>query len=616
MNNPGLGVFSAAAVLPNYAHPLDFGPEEDEQQSDYVPPVEFGRWKNPGQSLRVPLHQGPSFHPSESPDDVLHGEVISPADQDSADRIINGDHDSDAPSANPYVERAREDLRTPGSDIAVDTLTRLLNGAHPRSMSQEAMNATHNWLSQRFTGVRVNPHHGVLEAASPAGSQLVKRHVHLPAVPEEPEKPVYSLTNGHGIFESSDPERLVRTMVAFQIVHNEIMAQQKKKEDDDDQKGNIVSTSGIVDWLNRGIKGKIQGPPPRKPSTPSIPPSAVFEPGHGIDKNEHGQLGGYVMDADLAPLNWWRNGDTAFSPGHKMRYMLDPHEAVIPRPDRKYPGHTYTYAPNMATGHTIPRVRGGIPYFVRDRIHPAAQGEGFDLPPKPKTPPTSGKVPKKGPRVPPHSPPRSLPPGPTPPPAAGPKTSAAKANDLCPVCASGYLEPYDSEFHECLNCGSLVKHVGFEKHADDMTRRPARGRGGLGRGLSQIDPGASAVGMGLNDDGSIKPDDGIENLVSGVHPLAGQEVQNPDEVYEAPTQLREKGQVGRRQASARLALSHRFKSARHRVSSAPTEADPLDVEMGKLGFQPRHRPGQSRLYTMQMPGTPGGYLRLTEGAQT
>lgn len=617
MKNPGLSAFAAPTTFvrsPN--HPLNIDPleddpeldENDDNNSDYVPPVNFGRWRTPGQSVHVPVHQGPPFRSGE-PEDVIHGEVVSPAEQDSADKIINGDHESDSPSANPYMEKAREDLRSPGSDVAVTALSRLLKGERPDTMGSHLMDAAHDWLSQRFTGVRVNPEHGVLEAASPAGSQVVKRQMNLPAIPDHPAQPVYSLTNKHGTFKSDDPQRIVRAMVAFQIMHNEIAQEQHKK--DDDQGNGLAATSGIGDWIaDRLYK--------QKPARLEVPPSAVFEPGRGIDHGPDNKTGGYVMPAAMAPLGWWRHQGTAYSPGHHMRLMLDPHEAEQPRNDPRFPGHTFTYAPNAATGHQTQRLLGHVNYFVQDLVHPAARGAGFDLlpepeqPPAPKVktpkPPAAGRVPKRGPRLPPHEPPRSLPPSTIPPPPPPPlpplppppKTSAVQSNDLCPVCASGYLEPYDSEHHECLNCGSLVSHVGFDK---ESSKKPPRG--GLGRGLGQImdyqgDP------LNLASGGSENPvNDGIEEIPEGgyVHPLAGEENQNPDEVYQAPRDL-----LGR-QAYAEEWMT---RALQHMASE---EGELLDEQMGKIGYQPLHKPGQDyeRAYYAPMPGASGGYARLTEG---
>jgi len=162
---------------------------------------------------------------------------------------------------------------------------------------------------------------------------------------------------------------------------------------------------------------------------------------------------------------------------------------------------------------------------------------------------------------------------PSPPPPR--RTGAVSTNDLCPVCASGYLEPYDHEFHECLNCGSLVKHIGFEKAA------AARPKGGLGRGLGQIiDPGASSVGMGLNPDGSTNPDAVVDlDETQTHHPLAGETNSDPDAVYVAPKRLRDK--------------------------RSAAEADPIDVFMGKHGYQPIHKAGQPRVYRADMPGLNG-----------
>jgi len=588
MKNPGLDFFVASTFIKSPHHPLNIDPLEDdphlesgENDSDYVPPVSFGRWRNPGQSIRVPVYQGPTFAPGQAPEDVVHGEIISPAEQDGADKIINGEHESDHPSANPFVEHARQDLRTPGSDVAVHTLSGLLGGAHPGSMPSNVMDAAHEWLSHRFTGVTVNPHDGTLEAMSPAGRQVAVRRTHLPAIPDEPAPaPTFSLTNKHGTFESHDPQRLVKTMVAFQIMHNEFAREQKKDEDDQNNGGLTTTSAGFF----RRVRDAFKGAP--EDHVPDVPHGAIFEPGHGDEKDEYGRFGGWVASSEDAPDHWHHDRGTgvAYSPGHFMGDMLDPERAKVPWPDPDHAGHTYTYAPNPDTGHTIERRGGGVTYFV-NKLHPAARGPGYDVP-KPVAPSApratpAGRLPKRGPRVPPHTPPRSLPP-----PAVGggvgPVESSAQINDLCPVCASGYLEPYDGEHHECLNCGSLVKHVGFEKEAA-ARRKP----GGLGRGLKDIqeyegDPLGLAEGGSENADQADHPDGGY------VHPLAGEQPDPDYEGYQAPRRILDK--------------------------KGADEADPIDEYMGKNGFFPAHKPGQERLYLHGMQGVSGAYWRLTEGA--
>lgn len=620
MNNPGLRTFATATATRPPTHPIwgdindDVDPDRrldpDDEDSDYMPSANFGRWRTPGQTARVPTEVGPPFAPGEIPDDVIHGEVISPEEEAGADSILRGEHESDQPSANPDVEAARRDLHTPGSAVAVSTLSQLLSGAHPHSMSQDAMDAAHDWLSQRFTGVRVNPKHGTLVAVSPTGAQMARRRTHLPAVPgpiPAPQEPVYELTNKHGKFESTRPDRLVRALLAFTIMQHEI---DRKKRDEDD---GLTSTSGFLDKVKDVLHGKHN-----TRDSFYVPAEAVFEAGNGSDTNEHGVHGGYVMAAENAPADWYRNGHgTAYSPGHSMRLMLDPVEAARVRPDYLYPGHTFTYAP--ANGHTVPRMHGGIMYYVRDHVHPAVQGRGFDYPPRPATKAPRARKPVPKPVTgPPASPPLAVEPerpsyyddldpdvvsryedlmaDPTPAPTAerpdwaGPTidmpiyrrrtTSMARPNDLCPVCASGYLEPYDGEFHECLNCGSLVKHVGFEK---ESSRKPPRNRGGLGRGLADLTYEGDPLGIGSEN--TAEPVDLDETMAH--HPLAGEELPEDADVYVAP---------------------------RNRTA-AFENADDIDEFMGKHGFQPIHKPGHPRAYLMPVDGRRGGgsYFRLSEG---
>lgn len=708
MNNPGLNAFSYIRS-PN--HPLNIDPMEDDPElgenddnaSDYVPPVNFGRWRNPGQSLRVPVHQGPPFTLGETPEDVIHGEVISPAEQDGADKILNGDHESDAPSENPFVEHARQDLHTPESTVAVHALSGLLSGVHPGSVPREAMDAAHWYLSKHFTGLRVNPHHGTLVAASPVGIQMVKRHAKPQlAISDRPAEvaPTYSLINKHGTFESKDPKKLVRAMLAFQIVHNEIAQQEQQSKKDDQDDDGLTATSGVRDWM-RVDSPSASGPiswkdallrrtrpavsPARAPDLPA--PGAVFEPGYGTDKNANGVRGGYVAHSSDAPLHWRRDSSgVAYSPGHSMNELLDPKKAASPRSDPYFPGHTYTYIPNFTTGHTIERRGGGVKYFV-NRLHPAARGAGFDLPsapPKPKPakaikPPKKTTKPKK--TTTPAPVPAATPASPVvigrPPISRPPVTSAVQNNDLCPVCVSGYLEPYDSDTHECLNCGSLVKHVGFEK---ESARQPR----GLGRGLSQI-PEPEGDPLNLASGGSEDPEDEIPE--SGyVHPLADEELDSDYIGYEAPrnildrtsalvdtdvndednlryfkdTDFKPDDHTATDQPMISLKhiydngendwdspslyepgdmcetcwvkdhhiatpedhksswLSHEYKpiSQNQRFSSTHIagEADPLDEQLGKQGFFPIHKPGEERAYLHPMQGLEGSYWRLTEGA--
>lgn len=116
-------------------------------------------------------------------------------------------------------------------------------------------------------------------------------------------------------------------------------------------------------------------------------------------------------------------------------------------------------------------------------------------------------------------------------------------NDLCPVCASGYLEPssFDPEYHECLNCGSLVngRHTGYTA--------AARPKGGLGRRLDEI-PEQVGDPLNLANGGSDDPNKADEPLPTAeYHPLHGVELQEgqADKLYQAPTGLRERGQVRR-----------------------------------------------------------------------
>lgn len=651
MKNPGLDVFT---YVRSPSHPLNdplgdgFDPDSG-ANSDYVPPAEFGRWRTPGQSLRYPIHQGPPFKPGETPEDVVHGEIVSPEEQDGANRILSGEHESGVPSENPHVEHARQELHTPESASAVHTLSGLLSGVHPSSVSPESMDAAHEYLSRHFSGVRVNPHHGTLEAGSSAGMQLVRRKTNLPAIPERPrEEDSYALTNKHGTFESKDPKKLVRAMLAFQILHNEL-AEKKKKDSD----GDLSSTSGLKDFINR-----------RHTPRHDLVPGAVFEPGHGTDENRNGVRGGYVAhDAD-APVDWRRDAfGIAYSPGHSINEMLDPVKATKPRPDPYFPGHTFTYSRSMGTGHTIERYGGGAKYFV-NRLHPAARGPGFDLPPVPKVKSPAGSTPRKR---------KSTPPIP-------PTTSAVKVNDLCPVCVSGYLEPYDSDTHECLNCGSLVKHVGFDKQA---SRKPSRG--GLGRGLKDIQP-YEGDPLNLASGGSDNPDNAVPDE-DYAHPLADEEV-DPEYVgYEAPRRLldrtsalydtgldKEDNLKYFKDSDFRPSVKtmtdrpmftlkhindqphsedggdnwdspavhapkntcetcylrygdlytgpdehededHDFEPFQKDVGArfSAADADPLDEQLGKHGYFPIHKPGEERAYLAPLPGSPGGYARLTEG---
>lgn len=582
MRNPGLAVFSGPVMTeqrPSINDDVDPDRREAEESSDFTPPAEFGRWRNPGHPIKVPFQFGPPYQPGESPHEVMYGELLTKEDQASADRILNGDHDSDHPSDDHLVERARQDLHTDAAGNAVETLSGLLSGGSPEDVG--GLDEAHDYLSRHFTGIRINPHHGTLLARSPAGTQMVVHKRHLPAIPEEPEPakpPVFSLTNKHGTFESPDPKRIIRTMVAFQIVHNAL--ERKKREEEEDQNG-LNTTSGFMHDLVRGGLGKQilhnirHGVP-----TFTVPKDAIFEPGHGTDQNDKGHKGGWVSSHGLP--GWHHDARTGvyYSPGHSMGLMLDPARNKNPHNDPNHLGHTFTYAPNPETGHTIERQTGGITYFV-NRLHPAARGKGFDVP-RPSGP---GAVPR--PAASPTSPAAPAPRRPMPPPSRPRKTtSSTQVNDLCPVCASGYLEPYDNDFHECLNCASLVKHIGFERQA------AARPKGGLGRGLKQImeytdDP--LNLGTGGSENPENMPEDAPEEGYA--HPLAGVE-RDPDYVgYEAP-----KGRLLDKQAGQ-------------------IEDEEIEEHLGKLGFQPHH--GRSgRMYVMPDPHIDGAYYRLTEGVPT
>ncbi len=639
MRNPGLEVFSAPTMTYERPsnHPIwgdindDVDPdrqidEDDEDVSDFARGVNFGRWRNPGQSIHVPAHQGPAFKPGETPEDVIHGEIITEEDHDSAGRIINGDHEGGAASANPYVEHARQDLHTPESTSAVYTLSDLLSGTRPHAMTDEDMEAAHDYLSRHFTGVRVNPHHGTLLAQSPAGTQVARRHQYLPAIPEKPVEVTYSLTNRHGTFKSNDPHRLMRAMVAFQIVHNEISLRQQKQQQqkDDDHQDGIQSTSGLRDVWNYlrpstapGASQRSDRSKPRR--LDNVPESAVFEPGKGIDLNHRRVPGGYVAPESDAPADWHRDGyGTAYSPGHYMRMLLDPHESMQPRSDAFYPGHTFTYARNDATGHTVPRrSKSGFDYWVRDKVHPSTRGDGFDHPPSPPPPTTktrpapSAKKPRRK-KTPspssPQDPALSLGSGSFP--TVQPqdlndlnrtripdwplvddedqnlkREGSVAVNDLCPVCASGYLEPYSKEHHECLNCGSLVTPEPTPVAKPKRAEAAKRPRGGLGRGLKDIQP-YEGDPLNLASGGSENPENVVDlDETMAHHPLADEKNQNPDEAYEAP----------------------------RRILGAVDPDDEIDEHMGKLGFQPIHKPGQSRAYVKPDPHIDGAYYRLTEG---
>lgn len=633
MKNPGLTTFAAATT---YTHPRfetinrddpDFDPEEEEGEgSDYMPPsghghedVGFGRWRNPGQSLRVPVHIGPPYQPGEKPGDVIYGEIVSPEEQDAADRIIHGEHESAHPSVNPFVAKAQEDLHTSASSDTVETLSGLLKGGSPDEVG--GLDEAHDWLSQRFDGVRVNPHHGTLETTSPAGKQLVMRHRGELAVPEGEPAPAdtFSLTNKHGKFESRDPHRLVRTMMAFQIMHNEYLLEQRRRKEEEDNEDGISKAAG---WPFKKIRDAFREGLGVDSSTPH-PEGAVFEPGLGTDQNGKGHRGGWIAPAETAPTHWRRYNDVAYSPGHHMNELLDPAKASKPEPDPLAPGHTYTYIPSG--DHQIKRQQGGTTYFVT-KLHPDAV-HGRNVPkeeepePAPAPPPRPARAPRSAPgsgpgrmpmrgRVPgEHTSPLSLPPSgayPTvepqdlsdlEPPKRRPRPNehegAVKSNlnDLCPVCASGYLEQYDGTHHECLNCGSLVKQteqppvVKRERSAKTAARRPPRG--GLGRGLKDIMP-YEGDPLALGTGGSENPDNVVDlDETQTHHPLAGEELDPDAEVYTAPKRLLDK-QSG--------------------------EMDPIDEFMGKHGFSAAHKPGHARLYVKPDEDVEGAYYRLTEGA--
>lgn len=646
MRNPGLGVF---AYIKSPNHPLNIDPMEDDpyldsgdNDSDYVRGRDFGRWRTPGQSVRVPFHS-PEGH-------TFYGEIVGKADHASAEQIINGDHESTVRSENPYVEHAREDLRTPGAMGAIDTLANLLRGSSPEDVGD--VDEAHDYLSRHFTNVKVNPLHGTLLARSPAGVQMAQR---------QKDKPVFSLTNRHGVFQSRDPQRLLRTMVAFQIVHNELASQERKKKQHHE-----AASVGDLAWAAKYLMGKgvdkLKGLMPQRTHVPpplNAPSEAVFEPGYGIETNPEGYRGGYVMSAENAPPDWWRHGDTAYSPGHHMRFMLDPREAIKPDDDPRFPGHTYTYAPNPATGHTTARTVGGINYWVRNNIHPAAVGAGFDHMPAPAPAPTPMSPAKPGKAKKPRKPP-----------ALPPASSAVKSNlnDLCPVCASGYLETYSPEYHECLNCGSLVQHIGFEKEAAAKPGDRLLGpRGPLGRGLSDI-PQQDSDPLGLASANTVIDLDETQAR----HPLAGEEPDPDADVYEAPRPgyLLDKqsarvinevtgwpyadygpdGEPRCPTCGTNDLFERPYRMRQHEpdlgcatpgclekmhtriiepweagpdassgyLASAPSEpeTDPLDEQLGKQGFFPIHKPGQQsqRAYVHEVPGLSGAYFRLTEGA--
>lgn len=657
--NPGLKVHGGPTT---YVHPRmedirrgdpDFDPEEEEGEgSDWVP---FSGWRREhGTPLRVPVQVGKALSPDQAIN-AIQGEVISPEEQDAAEGIIHGQHESPQPSANPDVAAAQSDLHTEDSDTAVRTLSDLLAGAHPSTMSTDAMNAAHAYLSKHFTGVTVNPSGGHLVAQSPAGTQIAVRKQHLPAVRTQPATATYSLTNKHGTMESEDPQRIMRAMVAFQIVHNLVM--EKKKDQDDNQNNGITTTSGAFgEMVNRGLdrmdraqvdlghaisdrtRRLLRMPPKQWPAAPTpehMPASARFFPGQGSHTGPGGVQGGYMMktsDPEFpgTAAGWTTHGTMGYSPKHWRSEQLDPVRGKVPFEDPYNPGHHITYQPNTATGHIHERNDGSTTYFADD-FHPAVI-DNYDVPehirqaqqdaqraqqqaaqrggrmrsgpraaPHASPGPAAGGAIGPGPVVPPRPqgrmqgplppPPPRRPPPPPPPPDIDlgemPHHGAAKdnMNDLCPVCASGYLEPYDSTYHECLNCGSLVKHVGFEKAA---ARRPI----GLGRGLKGIpvQEGSNPVGISQDADEEAAAVDEVPEDQKQ-HSLRGQENQNPEAVYQAPTQLREKGQVRRKAA-----------------------ADPIDEFMGKHGFTPRHKAGQSRMYLRAEPGVQGAYWRLTEGA--
>lgn len=592
MKNPGLFVFADTATLTRPpGHFPDLGLEDESfepEYSEYTPPAGFGRWRTPGSTVRVPYH----FKDS---DDAGYGEVLDPVERDGADRIINGDHESSTPSENPFVEKARQELHTPESDISVHTLASLLSGSRASVMPAEDMEAAHEWLKRRFSGVRVNPHHGVLQAASPAGVQVMRRHstdLVVPGRGEQPKQPRFSLANKHGTFESHDPKRLVRAMAAFQIMHNEVAAQRKK--DDDNQDDGINTTAGFIDRIKDGAKRHLlENPanllhdmiaPKKKPDLrlPYQPKDAVFEAGAGTDVNEHGVRGGYVAHGHQAPLFWHRDASgVAYSPGHEMNEVLDPKKSKQVRNDPYFKGHTFTYAPSAETGHTIQRHDGNLSYYVT-ALHPAAR-HGLDAPPRssrskgapaaargrarPATSPTPPAAPPPGgsgfdfglvsmPKPPPPStpaqsdeekPPRFAP-EPYPHPRAHerpetrdlpnealfrivPPKTSSNLNDLCPACECGYLEPFDGTHHECLNCGSLIKQA--SPKPGDRLLGP---RGPLGRGLSDINVGDSdPLGLASADSENVVDLDETEQAAR--HPLADEEPDMDYVPYQAPRRI-------------------------------------------------------------------------------
>lgn len=591
MRNPGLRVLGGPTT---YVHPrfedirrgdVDFDPEEEEGEgSDWVP---FAGWndraRNPGQPLRTKV--GPAFKPGETPEDVIHGEVVTPEEQDAADHIINGDHESDQPSDNPDVEHARQDLHSDSANQTVHTLSDLLNGGSPQDVG--GLDEAHDYLtSRRFTGVRINPKRGELMAQSPAGMQLMKREVNLPAVREqqgEEVKPTYKLVNKHGTFESHDSHRLVRAMVAFQLVNNAIEMQREKRERDRDKQ--LATTSGALGNLTQGFYNWLS----KKRSKPSYVPSphAIFEPGAGVEHGPKGAAGGYggwVAPSHLAPDHWLEDPhpdvNVSYSPGHFMNHFIDPVLNKVVHPDKEVAGHTFTYGEAPATGHTIPIESRGFTKWVKP-IHPQGR-EQLRKNPITEMPEPAGTIPTPATRAEPHDPPLSL--GPSGPhfPDLPPRTSAV--NDLCPVCASGYLEPYDSQFHECLNCGSLVKHVGFEKEA------ASRPKGGLGRGLKNIETPEATKSQAIMDiahggtQDPNKPDE--PRPTAEYHPLRGEEMPEEYQEYQPPKRI---------------------------VGAAEPEPITLDEHLGKFGFQPTHRAGDSRrAYVAPLPGTTGGYASLIE----
>jgi len=596
VRNPGLDTFAAV-----YTHPRledirrgdpDFDPDEEEGEgSDWVP---FSGWRRePGQPLRVaPGVVGKPLTVDQAKD-VIHGEVISPEEQDAADRIIHGEHESGQPSANPDVAAAQSDLHTEDSDNAVRTLSDLLAGAHPSTMRPEDLDAAHKYLNRHWSGggLTVNPERGHLVASSPAGTQVAVRKVHLPAIPTEPVKTTYKLTNKHGTMESDDPERIMRAMVAFQIVHTAAMQQQQQKDDDDQNQTGLTSTSGLFrDLINRGLDRLDEAMAPREaPLSERIPPTARFFPGQGTHTGPGGVQGGYMMkasDPDFpgAAAGWTTHGGMGYSPLHWRSEQLDPKRARVPFEDPRYPGNHITYMKNTDTGNVHERNNGGTTYWADD-FHPAVI-ENSDVPQHVKSVPAA-RMPKRPPTVPRH---------PRPPSGGGQITSSAEVNDLCPVCASGYLEPHDANYHECLNCGSLVKQL--EQSPAPRTRRErkreaekpdwffdkfsaARPKGGLGRGLKQIQP-YEGDPLGLADDERNSEDHPQGGYV---HPLAGEQPPEDYEEYVAP----------------------------RRILDKEAGSDPIEEFLGKQGFSPVHKPGQSRAYIHPIPGVKGAFFRVTEG---